>query len=80
VNKDDHFRVGDYVTFHTKDGQATGIIEDIFFRVPKSCMKLGAKYKGLPPPAHRVALITVRNGTFKPKKYHRALYKLKRVI
>lgn len=57
------FRIGDFVSFHTRIGYRTGIIELIEFR----------------PGRHQVATITVKNGTFKPVKYRRPLYKLRHI-
>jgi hypothetical protein len=61
--KEDDFKISDYVTFHTKHGATTGIIELI-------TPGIHGRFQ--------IALITVR-ATYsgKPKKYHRPLFKLK---
>ncbi len=59
------FQIGDFVRFNTKYGLRTGIIEVI-----TDCNRMGHSW------GEWRAIITVRNGTGKPKKYVRALHKL----
>jgi len=64
TKRDKNFYTGDYVTFHTKYGTTTGIIEEIY---------MGSYAKGIP----QKAKISVKYQPYRTKSYMRPLYKLK---
>ena len=64
TKREKDFYIGDYVTFHTKHGTTTGIIEEIY---------MGCYDKGIP----RIAKISVKYQPYRTKSYKRPLYKLK---